>query len=311
MILCVNLNAAIDKTVIVPGFRLNEIHRPQQVMLLPGGKGCNVARALRCLGEQPVVTGWVGGYAGQFIQAGLAREGIGAQLVQHPSESRTCLSILDPDGHTLTELYEQGEVIPEQQVQELLDRFERDIAQYAVVTLSGSLPPGVPSDFYSTLIGIAKRAGVPTLLDTIGEALIKGIAGGPTCIKPNKNEFEEWVGAPVQTSTDCATLASALSKRHETIVVVSLGAEGLLCGQAGRVIRAVPPKVDIVSPVGSGDALLAGIAYGFVHAFALEESLRYGVAAGTANALTVGAGVFARADFDALLARVMLDVVPC
>src|SRR5512138_2802784 len=95
MILCVNPNAAIDKTIVVNPFRLNEIHRPQRVIAIPGGKGVNVARGLKRLGGSPTVTGWVGGFAGQFIEAGLRAEGIPADFVHTDFESRTCLSIVD------------------------------------------------------------------------------------------------------------------------------------------------------------------------------------------------------------------------
>src|SRR5690349_3518887 len=146
MILCINANAAIDKTVVVNGFRLNEIHRPQSVMSLPGGKGANAAKGLKRLGESPVVSGWVGGYNGQFIEAGLKSEGIDTAFVHVDAESRTCLSILDPENNTLTEIYERGEPILPEQVEELKDLFASIVGEYNAVTLSGSLPPGVPSD---------------------------------------------------------------------------------------------------------------------------------------------------------------------
>jgi tagatose 6-phosphate kinase len=140
MILCVNANAAIDKTLVVSPFRLNTIHRPQQVLALPGGKGANVARGLQHLGETPVVTGWVGGHSGQYIATRLHGEGIETIFVHLESESRTCLSILDPEQGTLTEIYEHGEPVPEVQVEAFKDVFRSVVAEYAVVTLSGSLP---------------------------------------------------------------------------------------------------------------------------------------------------------------------------
>src|SRR3954453_17661776 len=103
MILCVNANAAIDKTVVVRGFRLNAIQRPEQVLALAGGKGANCARGLQRLGDTPLVMGWAGGFNGQFIAAGLRGEGISTAFVPLQAESRTCLSILDPAGGTLTE----------------------------------------------------------------------------------------------------------------------------------------------------------------------------------------------------------------
>src|SRR4051794_27548431 len=104
MILCVTANAAIDKTAVVSPFRIDQIHRPKQVLALPGGKGCNVARALKQLGDASLVTGWVGGFAGQFIESGLNKEGIETAFVHTEGESRTCLSILDPEAQTMTEV---------------------------------------------------------------------------------------------------------------------------------------------------------------------------------------------------------------
>ncbi len=112
MILCVNPNPAIDKTVVVPGFRLNTIHRPANVLALPGGKGCNVARALVTLGEPAMVTGWVGGHAGRFIEEGLAAEGIGAAFVHTVAESRTCLSILDSESGASPKFTSAGSLSP-------------------------------------------------------------------------------------------------------------------------------------------------------------------------------------------------------
>lgn len=119
MILCLNLNAAIDKTIVVSSFEVDKIHRPESVMMLAGGKGCNVARALKTLGEMPAVSGWVGGFAGQFIETELQREGIRTDFIYTDSESRTCTSILDRERGTLTEIYEAGEVIPAQKIEEL------------------------------------------------------------------------------------------------------------------------------------------------------------------------------------------------
>src|SRR6266540_5894564 len=116
MILCLNLNAAIDKTIVVSSFEVDKIHRPESVILLAGGKGCNVARALKTLGETPVVSGWVGGFAGQFIEKELQREDIQTDFIHTDFESRTCTSILDREKQTMTEFYELGENVPNEKV---------------------------------------------------------------------------------------------------------------------------------------------------------------------------------------------------
>lgn len=307
MILCVNPNAAIDKTVVVNSFRLNTIQRPERVMALPGGKGCNVARGLKRLGEEPVVTGWVGGYAGHFIEDGLRAEGLAAEFVWTAFESRTCLSILDPIDHTLTELYEKGEAIPIEKTAEFKAYFAANVARFSAVTLSGSLPPGVPLDFYRQLIEIAHAANVPVLLDSSGEALRQGVAARPDLIKPNETEVAELSGRVLKTRSDFVEAARDLSVRYQTRVVISIGAEGAIAADQNRVWRVWPPPVTITSAVGSGDCLLAGLAFGLTHGFAFETAVQYGVAAGTANTLMAGAGVFALEDFAAVLSRTAVE----
>ncbi|MCC7448751.1 MAG: 1-phosphofructokinase family hexose kinase [Anaerolineae bacterium] len=304
MILCVNPNAAIDKTVVVNQFRLNEIHRPQQVVATPGGKGCNAARGLKCLGESPTVTGWVGGFAGQFIEAGLRREGIQPAFVHTDFESRTCLSILDPDNHTLTELYEKGDPVPAAKVDEFIAFFRSIVGQYTAVTMSGSLPPGVQPDFYSRLIHLAREAGVRALLDTSGEALKQGVTAKPYLIKPNEKEFAELAGATPTSIINFARAACDAAKRYETLVVLSLGADGAVASDGTQILHVKPPQLTIKSAVGSGDCMLAGITYGLTRQFPFADAIKYGVAAGTANALTLGAGIFVYDDFERVLAGV-------
>lgn len=309
MILCVNPNAAIDKTMIVRPFRLDTIHRPELVIALPGGKGCNVARALHTLGESPIVTGWVGGYAGGYIESSLHREGIETAFIHTGAESRTCLSILDPEGGTLTEIYERGEPVPAPDVEALLDLFREVIRGAHAVTLSGSLPAGVPLDFYARLIELARAANIPALLDSSGAALRLGLSAGPHLIKPNRAEFVELAGYEPGDLAGYAAAAASLSQERNVIVVLSLGADGAIAAAPGAVLHARPPQVEATSAVGSGDCLLAGLAYGLVRGLALEECLRHAVAAGTANALQLGAGRFSRDDLERL--RPLVTVAPC
>lgn len=305
MILCINANAAIDKTVVVKGFHLDDIQRPESVLALPGGKGANVAKGLKRLGESPIVSGWVGGFNGRFIESGLQQEGIETAFVHLESESRTCLSILDPEGGTLTEIYERGDPIPAEKVEEFRELFRSLVGSCAAVTLSGSLPPGVPVDFYGQLVQIANDANVPVFLDSSGAALKEGLKlGRPFLIKPNAREFAELEGHTGQNLRELAPLAAEVSERLSTVVVVSLGGEGVFVANGHETFQVRPPRLEIKSAVGSGDCLLAGITYGVTRGFSLKEAARYGVAAGTANALSVGAGVFSMDDFRRVLAQV-------
>ncbi len=309
MILCVNLNAAIDKTLVVRKFRLGAIHRPEQVLALAGGKGFNVARALKSMSGHPVVTGWAGSHAGQFIEDRAATEGIETAFVHTRSESRTCLSILDLDNHMLTELYEEGDPISTAEIAEFVGWFESAVGQYDAVTFSGSMPPGVPRNLYAHLIDIAHATRVPTLLDAGGDALRLGIKARPSFVKVNRIEFQELIDRGLETIEDYEREAIALAVEYGTIVVVSLGAQGAICAQQGRVLLACPPAVNVVSAVGSGDSLLAGVALGLVQSLPLEDCLRQGVAAGTANAMRLGAGIFTEDDFRQVVANTTITVL--
>lgn len=306
MILCLNLNAAIDKTIVVTSFHIDKIHRPESVLLLAGGKGCNVARALKRLGEIPVVCGWVGGFAGQFIEADLKREGLKTAFVNTDYESRTCTSILDRTNQTMTEIYENGDPVPMDRIDELREFVSHDITRYQAITLSGSMPPGVPPDFYADLIQIANAANVPAFLDTSGEALKKGIAARPFLVKPNETEAKSLLGLDDERKVDFSKMAEEISMRYQTKVLLSLGAEGAAAADTNGVFRVVIPKVEAISAVGSGDCTMAGIVHGFLQGSTFEESVVCGVAAGTANTLMIGASQFKLEDFNNLRHQVTL-----
>ena len=307
MILCLNLNAAIDKTIVVASFAIDKIHRPESVVSLAGGKGCNVARALKTLGDTPVVSGWVGGFAGQFIEEELHREDIQTAFIHTDFESRTCTSILDREKQTMTEIYELGETVPLEKINELREYIATHVEKYQTITLSGSMPPGVPSDFYADLIKIAQRANIPTFLDTSGDALRKGMEAKPFLVKPNETEAKSLLGLSPDASMDFATAAAEVSKKYGTNVLLSLGANGAVAAKANEIFIVKNPRVEAKSAVGSGDCTLAGLVHGFLQGLSFEESVMCGIAAGTANTLMVGAGQFKIEDYERLRSQVHLS----
>ncbi len=306
MILCLNPNAAIDKTIVVPSFEFGRIHRPESVIALAGGKGCNVARGLKTLGETPVVSGWVGGFAGQFIETELHQEGIQTDFVHTDFESRTCTSILDRRNGTMTEIYEIGEVVPPEKVEELQAHIRAVIGNYEALTLSGSLPPGVPLNFYASIIAIAREAGVPTFLDSSGEALRQGIEAGPFFVKPNEAEAKSLLGVEQNHSLDFVPAALEISAKYGTNVLLSMGAQGAVAARGTEAFVVRSPAVEAKSAVGSGDCSLAGLTYGILRESSFEQALICAMAAGAANTLTIGAGQFKREDFERLRDQVQI-----
>ena len=302
MILCVNPNASIDKTVVVDHFQVNSIHRPSFELSLPGGKGINVARAAHTLGQQVVVTGWTGGHAGQFIEQGLHAEGIRTAMVHLKAKSRTCLSIIDPHLKTTTEIYEQGKPISDKDLETFYDLFRHWLPRAEMVTLSGSLPPGVPVDFYARLIRMAREAGVPAGLDASGEPLQVGLSEGrPYLLKCNRAELSEMVGEPLAELGDLVQVTRRLSDQWGTLVIVTLAAAGAVASENGsRTWLAQSPKIEAASAVGAGDAVMAGLVSALANRRSFEEALRLGMAAGAANTLLLGAGRLRKEDVDAL-----------
>jgi tagatose 6-phosphate kinase len=307
MILCLNLNAAIDKTIVVSSFEIDKIHRPESVVSLAGGKGCNAARALKTLGETPVVSGWVGGFSGQFIENELQREGVQTAFIHTDFESRTCTSILDREKQTMTEIYEIGESVPLEKVNELREFISINIGKYQAITLSGSMPPGVPSDFYADLIAIAQNANVLAFLDTSGDALCQGMAARPFLVKPNETEAKSLLGISSGEPVDFAQAAAVISTKYATKVLLSLGADGAVAAQEGEILLAKPPRVEAKSAVGSGDCTLAGLVHGFLQGLSFDEAIVCGIAAGTANTLMIGAGQFKIDDYERLRGQVHLS----
>ena len=211
---------------------------------------------------------------------------------------------MDRENQTMTEIYEKGEPVPAEKVDELRDLIRKIIGKYKAVTLSGSLPPGVPSDFYAGVIEIAKEAGVLTILDSSGEALRRGVEAGPFFVKPNETEVKSLLDVKTSDSPDFAQAAVEISTRYKTNVVLSMGAKGAIVAKGQDVFEVKSPSVEAKSAVGSGDCMLAGLAYGVLRGSSFEETIAGGVAAGTANTLTIGAGQFKIGDFERLRGQV-------
>ena len=198
-------------------------------------------------------------------------------------------------------------MVPLEKIIELRTHLQKIMGKYKALTLSGSLPPGVPSDFYAELIEIARKKNVLTFLDASGDALRKGLEAGPFFIKPNETEAKSLLGIKSSEPLDFAQAAAGISTRYKTNVLLSLGANGAIASKADEIFIVKNPRVDAKSAVGSGDCMLAGLTHGFLQDLSFEQSIICGVAAGTANTLTIGAGQFKIEDFERLRSQVYMS----
>ncbi|MCC6222721.1 MAG: 1-phosphofructokinase family hexose kinase [Thermoleophilia bacterium] len=295
MIVTVTLNAAIDRTLLVPNFRLGQRHRASASLASAGGKGINVARALKRLGVPVVCTGLAGGRTGVQIVERLTSEGLLNDFVRIRGESRTSTAVVDPTSSVYTEINEWGPEVEEQELAMLEEKLAYLTRGADFVVFAGSLPRGVADGFYEEAIREANRRGVPTVLDVEGEPLRRGIAGEPYLVTPNVGEAEALVGHEFAGEGD---LGAALDEIVElgarnAIVTTETGCVALFREDRAELrLEAVAPHLEPASTVGSGDVLLAGFIAARVSGRPLEEAVRAAVATGAASVLEVGAGRF-------------------
>ncbi len=307
MIVTVTLNAALDRTVTVPNFQPGVRNRASEALALPGGKGVNVARALKRLGEPVIATGLAGGRTGGAIIEGLTAEGILNDFVRIRDESRTSTAVIDPNAGQ-TEIIEYGPSVHADELGTMLEKI-RYLARGAdLFVLAGSLPRDVPGDFYADVLR-ELRGKVTVALDVQGTPLRTALASEPDLVSPNAREAEEIVGYEFSDDQDLADAAETLA---------GMGAAGVIVHQydgcmarlrdpdrkALRTIRAHLPAREALTTVGSGDAFLAGYLAGLVRREDVESRLALAVACGAANTLSPGAGVFDLGDVESLRRRV-------
>lgn len=265
MILTVTMNPSIDTRYQLDTLIIDDVNRVEPAKTA-GGKGLNVSRVLKQLGDDVVATGLLGGHMGAYMRDLMEADDIAADFTPIAGETRICLNILHEGNQT--ELLESGPTVSEEELAAFTAHFTELVAREdcKCVTLSGSLPKGVPAGYYATLVAIAAGAGVPVLADTSGAALDAVLAGEqkPTLVKPNLTEINGLLGTSYTTDqVDELRAALADDPRFAGIswVVVSMGAAGSVGFFNGKAYRAVTPPIPAVNATGSGDSTIAGFAH--------------------------------------------------
>ena len=310
-LVCVSLNAAVDKTAAVDRLVPGEINRPELLSVVPGGKAINVARAAVGLGLPASVVAVVGGHTGAWLEEALVAGGLTARPVRVAGETRTCLSVLDRSTGRLTEFYEAGLDLDDAgwaAVEAAVSAELVSDAGGAVVVVSGSLPPGAPVDACARIVRLARAAGARCAVDIGGPELGLAVAAGPWLAKVNAREAAEATGLPSGDEPETLAAARALQAAGARIAVVSRGVHGaLVVDEAGVAWRIGPPPERGPYSVGSGDSLLAGFAAALAAGHPTAEAARRGSAAAAANALRPGQGEIDPADIARLLPLITLE----
>jgi 1-phosphofructokinase family hexose kinase len=310
MIITVTLNAAIDKTLAVPNFRLGRRHRAVEQTAMAGGKGVNVARALRALGQPVIATGVAGGPTGTRIVEHLTEEGILNDFVRIREESRTSTAVVDPTSGDQTEINEHGPQVSDQELDLFVDKLLYLAKGAAVCVFAGSLPRGVDTGLYGRLIDEMRRLGVTTVIDSEGEPLRTATRRGPDVVSPNELEAEGLVGHEFADEDDRRRGLGEMVDMgaREGIITLADGCLAVLGEGSDRCLyRATLEPLEPVSSVGSGDALLAGFVAARYGGGDPEHCLRFAVACGAESTQHFGAGVLEQREVHRLLPEVRVE----
>lgn len=273
----------------------DDVNRAHSVYETAAGKSINVAKVARILGEDVVTTGFLGGETGKFIRGQLDQMGIAHKFVDIRQKTRTCITVIDELNTQSTELIEESEQVDDAAWDQLRRTYKELVAKAKVVVLSGSLPPGAPVEFYGECVRAAHAAKARVIVDAKGQELAHAIFEKPYLIKPNEIELAETTGIPIDSDVTLREGIRQVLQAGAAWVVVSRGADPLIVADNENAAQITPPEVEVVSPIGSGDALAAGIAVGMMRGMSVPDAAKLGVACGAANAKGYLAG-FVKAD---------------
>jgi 1-phosphofructokinase family hexose kinase len=309
VIVTVTLNAALDRTLTVPHFQLGHRHRASDVLTLAGGKGINIARALKRLDVPVVATGLAGGRTGTRIVEELTSEAILNDFVRIVGESRTSTAVVDPTEGSYTEINEWGPKVDTHELEVLLDKLHYLSRGADFVVFAGTLPRGVDESFYAEAVRDLNRRDVQVILDSEGQPLRLGVEAEPFLVSPNQLEAEHVVGQELEDEEDFLMALDAIAELGARNVQITMESGCYALFREERQVKrykALAPNVEAVSVVGAGDVLLAQFIAAQLAGKSAEEALRLGVAAGAASTLEVGAGRFDPRDAGRLIAGVEL-----
>ena len=288
-LLCITPAPAIDRTAHVDRIERDRVLRPLELVALPGGKGVNAARAAVRLGGRVITTGIAGGHAGRWIVEALAAEGLEPQWSSAAAESRTTYVTVDRSGSSVM-VYERPGPASEAEFAAFLRLLEDDLLpRSGRAIVAGSMPGGLDAGGHAAIVEVCRRAGCPLLVDASGPGLLAALAARPDVVKIGRIEAVE--AGLVAPEASGAETAAALVDQGAALAVVTDGAKEVAAADATRSWRASVPTVAALNPVGSGDAFNAAFSLALMAGTSMETALARGVAAGSANALALGAGM--------------------
>lgn len=303
MIGTVTLNPSVDVKYILDKLELGGVFRCSSPEKTPGGKGLNVSRVLKILGNKVSASGFLGGKNGEWIEDRLEELNIKNKFQNINGETRNCLNIVSENQ---TEVLELGPEIERFEEEYFLKNYKSFIEELSVVCASGSLPKGLNGDFYRKLGEISFDKGVKFLLDTSKASLLEGIKGKPYLVKPNIDELSDIFGVELKTQEEVIRCGRELLKKGASNVIISLGGEGAILLTEEDIYKGSIPRIKPINTVGSGDSMIAGFAHGISKGYSLEKAFKFSLACGTSNAMQNETGKVDEKQIEKLLREITI-----
>ena len=288
MIVTVTLTPALDKTVVLPGFAVDQVNRIESLRLDAGGKGINVSKVLKALGTNSLATGILGGGTGRYIENSLKSMGIACDFAWVEQDTRTNLKVVDPLRHTNTDINEPGAPGSAQVLEAVYQKTDAAVQAGDIVVLAGKAPAGTEDTIFADWITRLKAKGVQVYMDADAALLIAGAKAGPALIKPNDAELARLMGRSFSGLADMADAARELVQSGIQTVVVSLGGDGALFVQKDVALRGLGLKVPVQSTVGAGDSMMATLAHGAATGMSFRDTCALAMAVSAATVMTPG-----------------------
>ena len=311
MILAVTMNPSVDISYPVGRFKVDDVNRVETVRKTAGGKGLNVARVISQMEEDVLTTGVLGGTIGDYIVQELNKSNIPNDFLKIEKESRNCIAILHEGMQT--EILESGPTLSREEGRAFLEKFEGMLNDVSLVTISGSLPKGLPANFYHHMLIISNKKGIPVIVDSSGESLKQVLLQGeekPFAIKPNTAELSQLLG--IEVGEGIIDLKQTLSQEifHGIEwIIVSMGVDGAFVRHGVDYYRVTIPKIKVVNPVGSGDATVAGLAVALNRNQTVETVLKTAMTTGMLNTMEAETGSINMTKFNQYLDFVKVEKI--
>lgn len=309
MIITVTLNPALDKTIEIDDFKIDNVNRIVSTRVDAGGKGINVSKVIKELKSKSIALGFLGGSSGNQIKNYLDDITIDNNFLPLKGETRTNTKIFDKVNNTHTDINESGPSLSEEDIINIKEKIMEICKKDSLVVLSGSVPSGVSTSIYGDMIKDIKNKGGKVILDAEGELLMQGIKAGPYLVKPNIEELEKAFNIEINNEDELIKTAKRILEYGVKYVVISQGSEGSLFITNDKIAKVKGIKVKVKSTVGAGDSMVAALAIATEMDYSFEEAIKLACATSTANVMTEGTQTGRLVDIEKIKKEIIISYI--